>query len=87
MEATARCCERWGVEKVTVDDIARESGVSRATLYRVFPGGRVTLFEARRVYEAEAKGVAGAQVRDLAREVSAHELELVAVHRRGSARA
>jgi len=53
MEATARCCERWGVEKVTVDDIARESRVSRATLYRIFPGGRDTLFEARRVYELD----------------------------------
>ena len=54
MEATARCCERWGVEKVTVDDIARESGVSRATLYRIFPGGRDILFEACRVYELDA---------------------------------
>lgn len=54
MEATARCCERWGVEKVTVDDIARESGVSRATLYRIFPGGRDVLFEACRVYELDA---------------------------------
>lgn len=53
MEATARCWERWGVEKVTVDDIARESGVSRATLYRIFPGGRDTLFEACRVYELD----------------------------------
>ena len=54
MEATARCCERWGVAKVTVDDIARESDVSRATLYRIFPGGRDTLFEACRVYELDA---------------------------------
>ena len=53
MEATSRCCERWGVEKVTIDDIARESGVSRATLYRIFPGGRDTLFEACRVYELD----------------------------------
>ena len=53
MEATSRCIERWGFDKVTVDDIARESGVSRATLYRIFPGGRDTLFEACRVYELD----------------------------------
>jgi AcrR family transcriptional regulator len=46
LDAAKRCCERWGVEKVTVDDIARESGVSRATLYRLFPGGKDVLFDA-----------------------------------------
>jgi AcrR family transcriptional regulator len=34
------CIARWGVAKTTADDIAREAGVSRATLYRAFPGGR-----------------------------------------------
>lgn len=34
--------------KVTVDDIASEAGVSRATLYRFFPGGKDVLFEALR---------------------------------------
>ena len=53
MEATSRCTDRWGLDKVTIDDIARESGVSRATLYRIFPGGRDTLFEACRVYELD----------------------------------
>jgi len=51
--AAKRCCERWGVAKVTVDDIAAESGVSRATLYRLFPGGRDVLYEALRVRETE----------------------------------
>lgn len=46
LDAAKSCCERWGIEKVTVDDIARESGVSRATLYRLFPGGKGVLFEA-----------------------------------------
>ncbi len=32
--------------KVTVDDIAAASGVSRATLYRLFPGGKDVLFDA-----------------------------------------
>lgn len=53
LEATKRCCERWGFERVTVDDIAQEAGVSRATLYRLFPGGRDVLFEALRVQELE----------------------------------
>lgn len=51
LDATKRCCERFGVSKVTVDDIAAESGVSRATLYRLFPGGKEVLFEAHRVRE------------------------------------
>lgn len=53
LDGVKTCCERWGVEKVTVDDIARESGVSRATLYRLFPGGKDVLFEAHRVYELD----------------------------------
>jgi AcrR family transcriptional regulator len=51
LDAVKACCERWGVEKVTVDDIAKESGVSRATLYRLFPGGKDVLFDAHRVRE------------------------------------
>lgn len=46
LDAAKACCERWGMEKVTVDDIATASGVSRATLYRLFPGGKDVLFEA-----------------------------------------
>jgi AcrR family transcriptional regulator len=53
LDAVKSCCERWGVAKVTVDDIARESRVSRATLYRIFPGGKDVLFEAHRVYELD----------------------------------
>ncbi len=51
--AVDACVERWGFDKVTVDDIARQSGVSRATLYRLFPGGRDVIFEAHRVYEID----------------------------------
>lgn len=51
--AAKTCCERWGIEKVTIDDIANEAGVSRATLYRQFPGGKDVLFEALRVRELE----------------------------------
>lgn len=48
IDAAKSCCERWGVAKVTVDDIATEAGCSRATVYRLFPGGRDNLFDAMR---------------------------------------
>jgi AcrR family transcriptional regulator len=54
LDACKCCCERWGFEKVTIDDIAAEAGVSRATLYRMFPGGKDVLFEAMRVQELDA---------------------------------
>jgi AcrR family transcriptional regulator len=53
LDATKACYERWGMSKVTIDDIASEAGVSRATLYRMFPGGKDVLFDALRVRELE----------------------------------
>ena len=53
LDAAKSCCERWGFAKVTIEDIAAESGVSRATLYRLFPGGKDVLFDALRVRELE----------------------------------
>ena len=41
--ATLACVARHGVAKLTVDDIAREAGCSRATLYRSFPSKRALL--------------------------------------------
>ena len=41
--ATLRCIGRWGVAKTTLDDVAREANCSRATVYRVFPGGKDVL--------------------------------------------
>ncbi|MGD9795428.1 MAG: TetR/AcrR family transcriptional regulator [Acidimicrobiia bacterium] len=37
--ARAAVC-RWGWRRTSVDDIAREAQVSRASVYRCFPGGR-----------------------------------------------
>lgn len=54
LEATRVCSERWGTGRVTIDDIAKTSGVSRATIYRLFPGGREVLFEQLRLYELDA---------------------------------
>ena len=34
------CVVRYGIDKTTLDDVAKASGVSRATIYRLFPGGR-----------------------------------------------
>jgi len=44
--ATITCLGRWGLGKTTLDDIAREAGVSRATVYRLFPGGKDTVVRA-----------------------------------------
>lgn len=49
LDALHVCVERWGAQKVTVDDVANESKVSRATIYRLFPGGKEVMFEALRV--------------------------------------
>jgi AcrR family transcriptional regulator len=38
LAATVACIARVGVSKTTLDDVAREAGCSRATLYRYFPG-------------------------------------------------
>jgi AcrR family transcriptional regulator len=46
VDAVHECIGRWGIGKTTADDIARTAGISRATLYRVFPGGKDVAFEA-----------------------------------------
>ncbi len=52
LAAALSCVERFGVAKTTVDDVARGAGVSRATVYRAFPGGREEIFSS--LVEAEA---------------------------------
>jgi AcrR family transcriptional regulator len=51
LEAAIRCIARWGMAKTTVDDIAREASCGRASVYRVFPGGKADLLEAAATYE------------------------------------
>src|SRR3954453_8152334 len=43
IDALLRCVGRWGLAKTTLDDVAREAGCSRATVYRFFPGGKEAL--------------------------------------------
>src|SRR2546421_543042 len=38
LDAASTCIGRVGLGKTTLDDVAREAGCSRATLYRYFPG-------------------------------------------------
>lgn len=52
IDGALACLARFGTSKTTVEDIARQSGLSRATVYRVFPGGRDELLAA--VIDTEA---------------------------------
>ena len=45
LDAALRCVSRWGVAKTTLDDVAREAGCSRATVYRLFPGGKESVVD------------------------------------------
>jgi AcrR family transcriptional regulator len=66
IEAAYSCVARDGMAKTTIEDIAREAGVSRPTVYRYFPGGKDALF--RDVVAWEAGRVIG----DLARDIGPH---------------
>ena len=46
VDAALRCIAEQGTRKTTVDDLARTAGLSRATVYRAFPGGRDAVLEA-----------------------------------------
>lgn len=45
-EALLVCMGRWGLAKTTIEDVAREAGLSRATVYRLFPGGKAAILGA-----------------------------------------
>jgi AcrR family transcriptional regulator len=57
IEATLTCIARHGLSKTTIDDVAREAGCSRATLYRYFGSKQDLVCSAVR---AEADRVTGA---------------------------
>lgn len=46
VDAALGCIARHGIHRFTVDDLARQAGVSRATLYRAFPGGKESVLAA-----------------------------------------
>ncbi len=77
LAGAALCVGRWGLSKTTVDDIAREAGVSRATVYRAFPGGKEEILRAVVSYE-EARFFAGL-AQDLERATGLEEMVVTAV--------
>ena len=66
LEACYACVARHGLDRTTVEDVAREAGLSRATIYRAFPGGRddlvreTVVWEMGRFFGGLAEHVAGA---------------------------
>ncbi len=53
LDAAKACCERFGFAKLSIDDVAADAGVSRATIYRLYPGGKDVLLDALRVRELD----------------------------------
>jgi AcrR family transcriptional regulator len=79
--AALRCIARWGVAKTSLDDVAREAGVSRATVYRAFPGGKDALIES--VARAELVAFHDAITARLEKATSLEELLVAGVHEAG----
>jgi AcrR family transcriptional regulator len=67
LEAVYACVARYGISKTTVEDVAREARLSRATVYRHFPGGKDELiaetirWETGRFFIRLADAVVGAE--------------------------
>lgn len=51
-DAALACIARWGVAKTTLEDVAREAGCGRATIYRSFRGGKSEVLSAVVMREA-----------------------------------
>ncbi len=49
LDATKMAIEKWGVSRFTLADVCDLANVSRATVYRMFPGGKEVLLEALHV--------------------------------------
>lgn len=65
LEATLACAGRYGIAKTTIEDVARAAALSRATVYRYFPGGKdelvreVVAWEVGRFFARLTRAVAG----------------------------
>lgn len=64
--AVLACIARHGLGKTTLDDVAREAGCSRATLYRYFPGKQDLVKAAVRAEVARVAAVVHAAADDAA---------------------
>lgn len=49
--AALACVARWGLTKTTLEDVAREAGCGRATIYRTFAGGKREVMRAVLAHE------------------------------------
>jgi AcrR family transcriptional regulator len=85
--AAVACIARWGVAKTSLDDIAREAGLSRATVYRTLPGGKDRLLAVvldhevgRFFHEVDADLAAAADLSDLLTRGVGRALVCVADH-------
>jgi AcrR family transcriptional regulator len=88
VDAMLECLARQGTQKTTVDDVARCAGLSRATVYRLFPGGKEAMLAA--VVETEVArfyaglAVAMGEAEDLGDALVAgivHSARRIAAHR------
>jgi len=100
IDATLRCIARWGLAKTTLDDVAREAGYSRATVYRMFQGGKdglvqtVAAVELRRFFGGLTRRMEEAQsledllvngMTEAARRVAGHDaLQFLLAHEVGA---
>ena len=72
VDAALACVAKWGAAKTSLDDVAKAAGVSRATVYRLFPGGKDAVLrtavevEAGRLFDHfEARLAAASDIEDL----------------------
>jgi len=75
-EAALTCFARVGVAKTTLDDVAREAGCSRATLYRHFPGKQPLV---NALVVREANRMAGAVIAAADAEITLADAALAAL--------
>ncbi|MGA0541322.1 TetR/AcrR family transcriptional regulator [Neotabrizicola sp. VNH66] len=78
LDGARRVFARDGYEGASVDDIAREAGVSKATLYSYFPDKRLLFTE---IWQSECRNSAEAAESDMNPEACAREFLTFAGHR------